>query len=151
MRTRLRLFALTIAATAGGCTMVRMPQRPTLPPTSSASTTPEPWHETYGGSADLQGQKLLVLLELSGAGDSSVTATLRIDEIGLRAEGSGNRHDGALDLRLAYAGNCPGRLHLTAAPGEGEGALVGTLEAEDCTGTEQGTVRLLRRSADGLW
>jgi hypothetical protein len=149
MRIRLRSLAFTIAVTAAGCTMVGRPQRPSPPPTSAEPMRPEPhpWRETYGGRVELQGQKLMVLLELTGPGDASVGATLHIDELGLTAQGDGTRRDGTLELRLAYGGDCPGKLHLTVAPAEGEGALAGTLEAEDCTGTEAGAIRLLRRSA----
>jgi hypothetical protein len=153
MRIRLGLPALTIAVTAAGCTMVGTPQRPSPPPAAAESTrpAPTPWRETYGGRVELQGQKLLVLLELSGPGDSSVGATLHIDELGLTAQGDGTRRDGALELRLAYGGDCPGKLHLTVAPAGGEGALEGTLEAEDCTGTESGPIHLLRRSTGNGW
>jgi hypothetical protein len=152
MRIRLGLPALTIVVMVSGCTMVGRP-RPSPPPASVEPARPEPrpWRETYGGRVELQGQKLLVLLELSGPGDSTVSATLHIDELGLTAQGDGTRRDGTLDLRLTYQGDCPGKLHLTAAPAEGEGALMGTLEAEDCTGTEAGSIRLLRRSTGGPW
>ncbi|MCG6958069.1 MAG: hypothetical protein LJF04_18935 [Gemmatimonadetes bacterium] len=152
MRIRLGLPALTIAVAAAGCTMVSKPRPPSPEPAPAAaeSTRPEPkpWHETYGGQVELQGQKLLVLLELTGPGDGTVSATLHIDALGLEAQGDGTRRDGTLDLRLSYGGDCPGKLHLTVAPAEGEGALAGTLEAEDCTGTESGSIRLLRRSAE---
>jgi hypothetical protein len=88
---------------------------------------------------------------LNGPGDAGVHAVLHIDEIGLVAEGDGTRHDGALDLKLTYLGKCPGKLVLTAEPAPGEGALAGTLQATDCTGKEEGSVRLLRRSPTGLW
>lgn len=149
------LSALTLAAALTGCTVVGKPQTaaPVAPPAQETSGRSTPWQETYGGRVVLQGQKLslLLLLELNGPGDARVHAVLHIDEIGLVAEGDGTRHDGALDLKLAYLGNCPGKLVLTAEPAAGEGALAGTLQATDCTGKEEGAVRLLRRSPTGLW
>ena len=144
--------ALTLALVLGACTTVGGSHAAVPPaPQGQASIDGTP-QETYGGQVDFQGQKLMLVLELSPRRGDRVDGTVQIPELGLTATGEGTRrrNDGALDLRLTYPGKCPGTMTIEARPGPGEGTLVGTLEAKDCTGSERGAVRFLRRSADGL-
>lgn len=145
--------ALTLALALGACTTAggSHAAAPPAPPQGQGSARGTP-RETYGGQVDLQNQKLMMVLELSARPGDRVDGAVHIPELGLTATGEGRRKpkDGALDLRLTYPGKCPGTMTIEAHPGPGEGTLVGTLEAKDCTGSERGVVSLLRRGADGL-
>jgi len=151
--TGFRPAALTLALALGACTTVTGSHAAAPPAPQGQASTHGPWQETYGGQVDFQSQKLMMVLELTARRGDRIDGTVHIAELGLTATGEGRRQskDGALDLRLTYPGKCPGTMTIEARPGPGEGTLVGTLEAKDCTGRERGAVRFLRRSANGLW
>jgi hypothetical protein len=151
--TGFRPVALTLALALGACTTVTGSHAAAPPAPQGQASTHGPWRETYGGQVDFRSQKLMMVLELSARRGDRVDGTVHIAELDLTATGEGRRtgKDGALDLRLTYPGKCPGTMTIEARPGPGEGTLVGTLEAKDCTGSERGAVRFLRRSANGLW
>lgn len=144
--------ALALAFALGGCATAGGSHAAASSAPRDQANAHGTGQETYGGQVDFQSQKLMMVLELSPRHGDRVDGTVSIPELGLTATGEGRRkrEDGALDLRLTYPGKCPGTMTIEAHPGPGEGTLVGTLEAKDCTGSERGAVRFLRRSANGL-
>jgi hypothetical protein len=144
-------LTLTFALALGGCTTVGGPHATAQPAPGGESEARGTWQETYGGQVDLQSQKLAMVMELSGRTGDRVDGTVHIPELQLTATGEGRRKqtDGTLDLRLTYPGKCPGTMTIETHRGPDEGTLVGTLEATDCTGSEKGAVRFLRRTANG--
>jgi hypothetical protein len=146
MRAGPGALTLMLAAATAGCTMVGRSASPT---SAAPPAAPSPWSATYGGTVVLGGQSLPAVLRLSGPGDRIVEGELRIDPLDLTARGRGTRDRASLSLELAYAGECPGKIELAARPGDREGTLDGTLVANDCTGSEKGTVRLVQRTTGG--
>jgi hypothetical protein len=153
MRSTTSLVVLGLVLGTAGCSLVGGSPSPATAPSPAGPAEParpDSWQETYGGQVDFKNQTLMLVLELGGPGGRQVDGTLTIAAIPLTAKGSGTRQDGAYDLRLGYQGSCAGTVELHLRPGDGEGTLVGTLDAKDCTGEEGGALRLLRRSPRGL-
>ncbi len=98
----------------------------------------------FGGRVNMAGSDLPATLELRGP-DRNVEAALRIPDLNLTAEGSGHISHGQLDLTLSYSGQCEGKMRLRGGMESGGRSVQGTIKADDCTGSESGTMLFLLR------
>ena len=139
--------AMALLVALAGCSRVGAP---TPQPRGDA---PEPSATvTYlAGIANLGGQRLRVVVEVTTDARGRGTGHLEIPDLGLTADGNATWRDDKLELDLRYADECPGELRIRGKrTPEGGTRVEGTLEAKDCTGEESGTVFLevTSRSSD---
>lgn len=98
----------------------------------------------FSGSVSLGGTTLPVTLRMSGpAGD--LIATLTIPGLSVTANGGGTLSNGRLRLELAYGSDCRGEIELDGAATDDVRRVEGRVTADDCTGSEEGTVLLRAR------
>jgi hypothetical protein len=140
------LLAIVLAASScsvvgHGPEAVGPSERPTVdrPPPGEL-----PVERDYGGSVTFSGNRISLVLHLSGVGDE-YSAELQIPDLDLEASGTATIQGDYLSVDLSYAGECPGRLSLTGRLRERERRIEGRLTASDCTGEEDGVVVLLLR------
>jgi len=139
LRLATSLVALAIGLSA--CTRVgSVTEQPPVPEPPLA-----PAVQVYGGTVSLAGQDFALTLELRKTNPPNHLAALAIPEISLEARGGGTLTPERMSLELSYGGDCPGALRVEARVENGGSRATGALEATDCTGTESGPLRLLRR------
>lgn len=130
-----------------GCSRVGAP----TPQPRAGAPEPTATVTSLSGIANLGGQRLGVIIELTTDARGRGTGHLEIPDIGLAADGTARWREDELELDLRYADGCPGELRIRGKrTPEGGTRVEGTLEAKDCTGGESGTVFLevTSRSSD---
>ncbi len=140
------LMALTLAA--AGCTLVGShregPADPPIPPEESGPEVPA--YQAFGGRVWLAGDDYGLFLEVRRDAAGGVQALLDIPDLSVEARGSGNASLSELFLELTYGGeDCAGTITLVARLSDGGVRGEGSVRARDCTGSESGTLSILRR------
>ena len=140
------LMALTLAAP--GCTLVGTPRvGPPDPPVPPAESEPAvPAYQAFGGRVWLAGDDYGLFLEVRRDETGDVQALLDIPDLSVEASGSGKASLSELFLALTYGGEeCAGTITLVARLSDGGVRGEGSVRARDCTGSESGTLSILRR------
>lgn len=147
MRPPLVAMLTLLMAITGGCTRVGTdwvePAPPGPTPADGEDTAPA--FQVFGGRAWLGGDDYGLVLEVRRDGPRDVRAILEIPDLGVEARGEGRASLTELFLDLAYGDACPGTVVLVAKLWDGGVRGEGRVQARDCTGSESGTVSLLRR------
>lgn len=141
------LLVTTVTVALAGCTRVGSPLPPMpepVDPEAEGGGDIPPYQE-FGGRVWLGGEEYDLVLEVVRTAPGRVFATLRVDELSMRARGEGTATPERISLELQYGDQCQGVLRLEARLADGGYSGEGTLEAADCTGREAGPVTLLRR------
>jgi hypothetical protein len=140
------VVVLTLAA--AGCTLVGShregPADPPNPPEEPGAAVPA--YQEFGGRVWLAGDDYGLFLEVRGDAAGGVQALLDIPDLSVEATGSGRVSLSELFLEFTYGGEeCAGTITLVARLSDGGVRGEGSLRARDCTGSESGTLSILRR------
>jgi hypothetical protein len=140
------MMALTLAA--AGCTLVGAPGEgpPDLPAPPAESGPEVPAYQAFGGRVWLSGDDYGLVLEVRRDEAGDVQAFLDIPDFSVEASGSGRVSLSELFLEFTYGDEeCAGTITLVARLSDGGVRGEGSVRARDCTGSESGTLSMLRR------
>ncbi len=99
---------------------------------------------TYSGTLTVDGQALAGTLVIEGQG-ANHTFTFTFPEVGLVANGTGGPTESGFRADVPYSMTCPGNAVFTGRIEDEGQRLVGTFEANDCTGTMRGNFNFTRQ------
>ena len=93
----------------------------------------------------LAGDDYGLVLEVRRGQTGDVQALLDIPDLSVEASGSGRVSLSELFLEFTYGEECAGTVTLVARLSDGGVRGEGSVRARDCTGSESGTISILRR------
>jgi len=140
LRSSILLTCLVAACTPVG----RAPAPSPNPAAAGPGPSQQESLEHFSGTLVIEGRSHRAALDLTERRGDASSARLELPALGLLATGQGSADQDRISFRLTYAGECAGSARLDARRQDEGTTLVGTVEAEDCTGRVVGQLRLAR-------